>query len=103
MVALAFCRESQVVNATFISGADRGKNDSMNGRVAVQVETASAKISHAKRRSFFKFNIRGRLYGVVALFAIGLFVISATLVYLHSEAINGRRRAEPPWPLPRGR
>ena len=94
MVALAFCRESQVVNATFISGADRGKNDSMNGRVAVQVETASAKTSHAERRSFFKFNIRGRLYGVVALFAIGLFVISATLVYLHSEAINGRRRAE---------
>jgi methyl-accepting chemotaxis protein len=47
-----------------------------------------------RARSSFKFDIRARLYGVVALFAIGLLMLSATLVYFQTQAVTGRRHAE---------
>ena len=50
--------------------------------------------STVKNRSLIKFDIRARLYGVVALFAVGLLMIAATLVYFQTQVITGRRHAE---------
>ena len=39
-------------------------------------------------------DIRARLYGVVALFAIGLTVVTAILVNTQTDAISARRHQE---------
>lgn len=41
-----------------------------------------------------KFDIRARLYSVVALFVMGLAALSATLVYFQTQAVVERRHAE---------
>ena len=41
-----------------------------------------------------KFDIRTRLYSVVALFAVGLTIVASTLIYFQSRAVLERRHTE---------
>ena len=50
--------------------------------------------STARRKRTFRFGLKGRLLGLVAIFAIGLVGVVGALVYLETEALTKRRHAE---------